>query len=102
MPDLEGLLDRLVASGVEFVVVGGMAAVAHGSLTLTRDVEVCVSLARTNLVRLFEALEDLPIGSGSCRILSIEALIRSKEALRREKDLPVLRELRAIRERRGG
>jgi hypothetical protein len=40
------------------------------------------------------------VAGGRFRVLTLDALIRSKEALRREKDLLVLRELRAIRERR--
>ncbi|MCU0726984.1 MAG: hypothetical protein MUE73_14525 [Planctomycetes bacterium] len=40
--------------------------------------------------------------SGPCRVLGLDALIRSKAALGREKDLLALRELRALRERRGG
>jgi hypothetical protein len=37
---------------------------------------------------------------GPCRMLSLDALIRSKEALGREQDLVALRQLRAIQERR--
>jgi hypothetical protein len=35
MTDFEGLLRVLVEGGVEFIVVGGMAAVAHGSAHVT-------------------------------------------------------------------
>ncbi|MCU0726983.1 MAG: hypothetical protein MUE73_14520 [Planctomycetes bacterium] len=59
MAGLEALTDRLVAGGVEFVVVGGMAAVAHGSSALTRDIDVCISLSRDNLLRLHAALDDV-------------------------------------------
>ena len=38
---------------------------------------------------------------GRCRMLSLNALIRSKEALAREQDLAALRQLRAIQERAG-
>ena len=31
MPDLEAILNRLIAGEVEFVVIGGFAAMAHGS-----------------------------------------------------------------------
>jgi len=40
-PDLESLLGRLIRGDVEFVVVGGFAAVAHGASLLTQDLEVC-------------------------------------------------------------
>jgi|KBSSwiStaDraftv2_1062776.scaffolds.fasta_scaffold1081149_1 hypothetical protein len=36
---------------------------------------------------------------GQCRMLSLDALIRSKETLGREQDLAALRQLRAIKER---
>jgi hypothetical protein len=37
-----------------------------------------------------------------CRMLSLDALIRSKEHLGREQDMAALRQLRAIRERLAG
>ena len=38
--DFEGLLNALVASGVEFILVGGLAARAHGAARSTQDVDV--------------------------------------------------------------
>jgi hypothetical protein len=40
MTDLAGLLRRLQEEGVDFIVVGGVAAVAHGSARLTQDLDV--------------------------------------------------------------
>ena len=40
MNDLGGLLRLLVQGGVEFIVVGGVAARAHGSARLTNDLDV--------------------------------------------------------------
>ena len=40
MSDFEGLLNALVASGVEFILVGGLAARAHGAARSTQDVDV--------------------------------------------------------------
>ncbi len=59
MPDLEGLLGRLIGGGVDFVVVGGFAAVAHGSALMTQDVDVCCRFSLENLMLLQEALADL-------------------------------------------
>ena len=40
MTDFEGLLRRLVEGGVEFVVIGGFAATAHGSAHVTADLDI--------------------------------------------------------------
>jgi len=57
--DFEGLLGALVRGGVEFILVGGVAARAHGSARLTQDVDVVYSRAAPNLGRLAEALGPL-------------------------------------------
>ena len=35
--DLSALIERLAAAGVEFIVIGGIAAVIHGSAHVTYD-----------------------------------------------------------------
>lgn len=50
------LLRRLVDAGVEFVVIGGMAAIAHGSATFTQDFDITASFSEDNLARLLKAL----------------------------------------------
>src|SRR4051794_20131881 len=57
-PDLEAILSRLIAGGVEFVIVGGIAAVAHGATVTTFDVDVCCPFSKDNLLRLQAALAD--------------------------------------------
>ena len=59
MADLESLLERLIRHRVEFVVIGGFAAVAHGVSLLTRDIDICCRFAADNLMRLQTALADL-------------------------------------------
>ena len=59
MPNLEGLLERLLRHEVEFVVIGGYAAVAHGSTYLTSIVDICTRLTGTNLERIHAAFSDL-------------------------------------------
>ncbi len=59
MTDFEGLLGTLVRGGVEFILVGGVAARAHGSARLTQDVDVVYSRAAPNLDRLAAALGPL-------------------------------------------
>jgi Nucleotidyl transferase AbiEii toxin, Type IV TA system len=50
------LLERLVAGQVDFVVIGGLAAVVHGSATITRDLDVIYSGDPDNLDRLGSVL----------------------------------------------
>ena len=62
MPDLkvETLLKELHRLEVEFVIIGGMAAVAHGSAFLTADLDLCYSRTIGNLEKLAEALAPFP------------------------------------------
>jgi len=58
MQDLGILLKRLAEAGVDFVIVGGYAAVTHGSSYVTRDVALCAVLTSENVERLRSALAD--------------------------------------------
>lgn len=51
------LLRRLVAEKVDFILVGGMAAVVHGSASVTEDVDVCIRFDEATLRGIFRALE---------------------------------------------
>jgi hypothetical protein len=154
--DLNQLIQRLCDADIEFVIVGGFAAMLHGSSLVTRDLDVCVVLTAENVQKLRHAFQDLhpahrltsqklsfldnpdpgvevhnlylrtdlgPIdvlssirGVGdferiskesveielfgrSCRIISLDDLIRAKEAMGREKDFLAAKELRAVREK---
>ncbi|MBW3641057.1 MAG: hypothetical protein KY451_14700 [Actinobacteria bacterium] len=164
MPDQfvpERILGVLTEHEVQFVLIGGMGAVAHGSPLPTRDVDVTPEASRANLDRLAAALRaldarirdsDIPEGLAfSCdgtslaaaifwnlttrfgdldisftpagttgyaglvvdaepltfrgvdvQLASLEAIVRSKAAANRPKDLralPVLRELLAAQTR---
>ena len=150
MPDLEKLLERLIQHDVEFVLIGGYAAMMHGVPNATFDVDVCSPLSRENMEKIHAALADcepvhrerpdipftfradfkncylsttlgkidflglvsgvgdyneaaahsiemeLPIGK--FRVLDCESLIRAKLAAGREKDLLVVKQLRAMLE----
>jgi hypothetical protein len=50
---------RLISSEVDFVLVGGFAAVAHGVTLLTRDVDICCRFNEPNLMRIQKAFADL-------------------------------------------
>ena len=159
MPDFESLLHRLIQGEVEFVIVGGFAAVAHGVSLPTQDIDVCCQFTLENLLKLQEAIADLhpvhrmvpsrpplqltvetcaglrnlyldtdwgqldclgeilglgpyeevaahsisvQLARGRCRILTIDALIRAKDAMGRQRDREAALQLRAIRERERG
>lgn len=53
------ILETLVAFGVDFVIVGGVAVQAHGYLRGTGDLDVIPRPSSLNLSRLGEALADL-------------------------------------------
>jgi len=154
MNPLGDLIARLVAGNVEFVMVGGYAAVVYGATYVTRDIDVCLRFTPENLMKLQRALTDfaprhrmtpqklpldltpefaadlknlyletnlgvidclgevLGIGDfdavlanstemrfpfGACRVLTIDALIKAKQAMGRPHDLLTIKQLEAIR-----
>jgi len=56
MIDFEALLGALVGKRVEFIIVGGAAATAHGSARLTNDLDIVYSRSPQNIVRLVDSL----------------------------------------------
>ncbi len=58
-PDLEALLHALAASGLRFVVIGGVAVAVHGYVRATKDLDVCPAGDRENLLVLAELLREL-------------------------------------------
>jgi hypothetical protein len=156
MVDLEKILQKLVRAEVDFVVIGGLAAVSYGTSLQTEDLDICCDFTPENLSRLQKALAGinpihrmppsrLPLqltpelihglknlylktdygqldclgevkGIGAfskvkeqsvlidlenveCRVLTLEALIKAKEAMTRPRDHQAVLELKAIRER---
>jgi len=153
MADFTDLLGRLNRQKVEYVIIGGFAAILHGGTIVTEDVDICCRFTSGNLLRLQKAFsglhpvhritpkrlplrltakncrglknlyietdwgvvdclgEVLGIGDyaavrkesvvvklpfGSCRVLSLDALIKSKEAMNRPRDREAVIQLRAI------
>jgi predicted nucleotidyltransferase len=58
MQDFSQFLRRLSDEGLDFIIVGGYAAISHGSSYLTRDVDICVVLTDENIAKLRKALAD--------------------------------------------
>lgn len=54
-----GLLKRLVAHGVDFVVIGGIALIAHGSARNTRDLDIVYATDPANVDALGAALIEI-------------------------------------------
>ena len=53
------ILRLLSEHGVDFVVVGGYAVVAHGGTLVTQDLDVCCRFSPENLLRIQDALKDV-------------------------------------------
>ncbi len=53
------LLERLTDAGVEFCIVGGIAAVLHGATRSTVDLDIAAPFTESNLRRLLGALDRL-------------------------------------------
>jgi len=71
----------LVAHGVDFVVVGGIAMVYQGSARLTQDLDICFAPAQANLNVLGEAM------------IELEATLRGVD-----EDVPFVPDGRALRQ----
>lgn len=56
-PDYRAIFGALDEHGVDFVVIGAVALVLHGSPRVTRDLDICYSRERANLERLANALK---------------------------------------------
>ena len=59
MTDFGALLRLLVEAKVDFIIVGGAAATAHGSARLTLDLDIVYSRSSTNIERLVNALRHI-------------------------------------------
>ena len=59
MTDFARLLIVLTSGGVEFIIIGGFAATAHGSAYVTVDLDIMYKWTRENMVRRVAALEPL-------------------------------------------
>jgi hypothetical protein len=60
-PDLRALLTPLIRHGVDFVMVGGMAGLSHGSSYPSYDLDVVYARDRDNIGRLVDALREIGV-----------------------------------------
>jgi predicted nucleotidyltransferase len=71
--DFARLLGALNKTGVEYILIGGVAATVHGSSRLTLDVDICYARTDANVDRLVRALRPLkPYLRGASRGLPFE------------------------------
>ncbi len=59
MTDFPRLLEALLKGGVEFVIIGGIAATAHGSAHVTLDLDIVYRRTDANMSRLAAVLAPL-------------------------------------------
>jgi predicted nucleotidyltransferase len=53
------ILQLLAGRGIDFVIIGGYAAVIHGSPRVTQDLDICFATEQANLSALGRALVDM-------------------------------------------
>lgn len=58
-PHLEQIFGALQGAEVRYLLVGGMAVIAHGYLRTTKDIDLVIALESDNLRRAFQALTAL-------------------------------------------
>jgi predicted nucleotidyltransferase len=56
---IEAILTRFAQAGVDFVIIGGVAGLAHGSARVTFDVDLCYKRTSENIRRLCDTLAPL-------------------------------------------
>src|SRR5258708_486579 len=56
MTDFTRILKTLVKGGVDFVIIGGVAATTHGAARATWDLDICYARSKDNLERTVCAL----------------------------------------------
>jgi Nucleotidyl transferase AbiEii toxin, Type IV TA system len=104
------ILRRLVERGVDFVVIGGIAAVLHGSARNTFDLDICVATDDANLAALADVLtalgatlkgvdEDVPFVPDARMLRQVELLtlvtpLGEFDVLSRPSGAPTYQELR--------
>jgi predicted nucleotidyltransferase len=59
LQDVEAILRALNDAEVRYLIVGGLAVVAHGYVRATVDLDIVVDLERENILRAVRALENI-------------------------------------------
>lgn len=59
MTDFEGLLKLLADGNVEYILIGGMAGIAHGAARVTYDLDIVYDRSPANVQRLVSTLQSI-------------------------------------------
>ena len=59
MTDFARLLEVLVSGGVEFIIIGGVAATAHGSAHVTADLDIVYRRTPQNIAHRVENIVEV-------------------------------------------
>ena len=59
LADVEAILRALNDANVRYLIVGGLAVVAHGYVRYTADVDIVLDLERENTLRAMKALDEI-------------------------------------------
>jgi hypothetical protein len=73
-PDLSSLIATLDRHGVDYVLIGGMAARVYGSTMATQDLDILASDLPQNMERLAAALNELEAHSDLASTASVDGL----------------------------
>jgi hypothetical protein len=96
--DVRTILVALNAADVRYLIVGGVAVVAHGYVRFTQDIDVVIQLDRENVLRAMTALADI----GYRPVAPVDASQFADEKLRHqwreEKDMIVFQMFNPQRE----
>lgn len=88
---VEAIIGALNSAGVQYLIVGGLAVIAHGYERLTRDVDLVIGLETENVIKGLRTL----IGIGYNLAVPIQpeqfADPEMRETWRREKNMVVLK-----------
>jgi hypothetical protein len=83
------LIERLVDTGVEFVIVGGFAVIAHGYVRATRDLDIVPAPTRENYERLAALLRGLDAaGLGEGGSFQLTTSLGRLDILQESDDVP--------------
>ena len=74
-PDLSSLIATLDRHGVDYVLIGGMAARVYGSTMATQDLDILASDLPQNMERLAAALNELEAHSDLASTASVDATL---------------------------
>jgi hypothetical protein len=102
--DLRALVEALVGAGVEFIVVGGGAAVLQGAPTTTLDLDIVHRQTPENISRLLQLLDSLGAyirEAGNRRLRPDASLLMGQGQIRLSTDLGPLDPLCRLHDGRG-